>query len=48
MTANFVDSSKAVTRISANMADVGTLEMEALMAELRPRMDSIFRRSATT
>ncbi|HCC63900.1 MAG TPA: transporter, partial [Flavobacteriales bacterium] len=42
VTANFVDSSKTVTRISANMADVGTLEMEALMAELRPRMDSIF------
>lgn len=42
VTSNFVDSSRTVTRISANMADVGTLEMETLMSELQPRMDSIF------
>ena len=29
VTNNFVDSTKTVTRVSANMADVGTLEMEA-------------------
>ena len=39
---SFVDSTGRSTRISANMKDVGTLEMESLMAELRPRMDSIF------
>jgi len=42
VTANFVDSTRTVTRVSAQMADVGTLEMDALMADLRPRMDSIF------
>ena len=42
VTNNFVDSTKTVTRVSANMADIGTLEMEALMADLQPRIDSIF------
>ena len=42
VTSNFVDSTRTVTRVSANMADVGTLEMEELMASLRPRIDSIF------
>jgi hypothetical protein len=42
VTNNFVDSTKTVTRVSANMADIGTLEMEALMANLQPRIDSIF------
>lgn len=42
VTSNFVDSARTVTRVSANMADVGTLEMEELMASLRPRIDSIF------
>ena len=37
-----MDSTKTLTRVSANMADVGTLEMEALMADLQPRIDSIF------
>jgi predicted RND superfamily exporter protein len=39
---NFFDSTKAVTRVSTQMADIGTLEMAALMEELRPRLDSIF------
>ena len=39
---SFIDSTGRSTRISANMKDVGTLEMESLMADLRPRMDSIF------
>ena len=39
---NFFDSTKAVTRVSTQMADIGTLEMAALMDELRPRLDSIF------
>ena len=42
VTNNFVESTKTVTRVSANMADIGTLEMEALMANLQPRIDSIF------
>ena len=42
VTNNFVDSTKTVTRVSANMADIGTLEMEALMADLQPRIDRIF------
>jgi len=39
---NFLDSSKTITRISAQIADIGTLEMDALMNDLRPRIDSIF------
>ena len=39
---NFFDTTKAVTRVSTQMADVGTIEMAALMSELRPRIDSIF------
>ena len=39
---NFMDSAKSVTRISAQMADIGTIEMRDLMNELRPRIDSIF------
>ncbi|MDE0721744.1 MAG: MMPL family transporter, partial [Flavobacteriales bacterium] len=39
---NFLDSSKTITRISAQIADIGTLEMDALLDNLRPRMDSIF------
>ena len=31
-----------MTRISTQMADVGTLEMRDLMLELRPRLDSLF------
>jgi hypothetical protein len=37
----FFDSTKAVTRISAQMADIGTRDMDLLMADLRPRLDSI-------
>jgi len=39
---NFLNSSKNITRISAQMADIGTLEMDALLTDLRPRIDSIF------
>jgi uncharacterized protein len=42
VTRNFLDSSKTITRISARMADVGTIEMDELMDDLRPRIDSIF------
>jgi len=39
---NFLDSTRAITRISVQMADVGTLEMRELLDEVRPRVDSIF------
>ena len=42
VTKSFVDSTRSVTRVSAQMADVGTLEMDVLMDELQPRIDSIF------
>ncbi|MGY8884499.1 MAG: efflux RND transporter permease subunit, partial [Flavobacteriales bacterium] len=42
VTRNFLDSSKTITRISAQIADIGTIEMDELMADLRPRIDSIF------
>jgi hypothetical protein len=39
---NFFDSTQSMTRISTQMADVGTLEMRDLLLEIRPRLDSIF------
>ncbi|MCW3084201.1 MAG: patched family protein [Bacteroidetes bacterium] len=38
----FVDSSKRYTRVSFQMADVGSVEIKRLVAELKPRIDSIF------
>lgn len=38
----FVDSTKSMTRITAQIADIGTKEMDRLMLELKPRIDSIF------
>lgn len=40
--ASFIDSAKQVTRVSFQMKDVGTDEMDRLLAEIRPRVDSIF------
>jgi hypothetical protein len=42
VTRNFMDSTKAITRISAQMADIGTYEMDYLLDDLKPRIDSIF------
>lgn len=39
---SFIDSNRQVTRVSVQMADIGSLKMEKLMNELRPRVDSIF------
>tara|TARA_B100001057_G_scaffold500177_1_gene613937 strand:+ start:485 stop:3016 length:2532 start_codon:yes stop_codon:yes gene_type:complete len=39
---NFFDSTRAVTRVSVQMADVGTIEMRELLKEVRSRADSIF------
>jgi uncharacterized protein len=39
---SFIDSTKQFTRISFQMADVGTKEMNRLLADIRPRVDSLF------
>ncbi len=39
---SFIDSTRQFTRVSVQMADIGSLKMETLMNELRPRVDSIF------
>lgn len=38
----FVDSSKQITRISFQMADVGTKQMDSILNSLKPKVDSIF------
>jgi predicted RND superfamily exporter protein len=38
----FIDSSRRMTRVSFQMADVGSLTMKKLMKEIQPRVDSIF------
>jgi len=39
---SFIDSAKQVTRVSFQVKDVGTDEMDRLLAKIRPRIDSIF------
>jgi predicted RND superfamily exporter protein len=39
---SFIDSTKQQTRISFQMADVGTKHMDSLMASILPQVDSIF------
>lgn len=38
----FLDSTKSKTRIITQIADIGTLEMDKLMSDIKPRIDSIF------
>lgn len=38
----FVDSTKRYTRVSIQMADIGSIEMKKLLAEIKPKIDSIF------
>lgn len=38
----FVDSARSTTRVTAQMADIGTTEMDKLLGTLRPKVDSIF------
>ncbi|MFM2201375.1 MAG: hypothetical protein RL040_575 [Bacteroidota bacterium] len=38
----FLDSTKSMTRITAQVADIGTKEMDRLMSEIKPQIDSIF------
>lgn len=40
--ATFIDSTKRLTRVSFQMADVGSERMKELANELRPKVDSIF------
>jgi predicted RND superfamily exporter protein len=39
---SFLDSTRQITRVSVQMADVGSVRMEELINELQPRVDSIF------
>lgn len=41
----FIDSSQSLTRVSVQMSDVGSRKMKTLLAELSPRVDSIFDKS---
>lgn len=38
----FVDSAGQITRVSVQMADVGSIRMKEFVKEIRPRVDSIF------
>ncbi|MDQ3046512.1 MAG: MMPL family transporter, partial [Bacteroidota bacterium] len=38
----FIDSTKRYTRVTIQMKDIGSIEMEKLVAELTPRVDSVF------
>lgn len=41
-TSSFIDSTRQFTRISVQMADIGTVEMQRIRDDVRPRIDSIF------
>ena len=38
----YLDSTKRYTRVSFQMADIGTKHMDSLMAKIHPKIDSIF------
>jgi uncharacterized protein len=38
----FIDTSRTITRVTAQMADIGTTEMDILIKKLRPKIDEIF------
>lgn len=38
----FLDSTKRYTRVSVQMADIGSIKMKSLVNELHPRIDSVF------
>jgi predicted RND superfamily exporter protein len=38
----FLDSTKRLTRVTTQVADIGTKEMDRLMADIKPKIDSIF------
>jgi predicted RND superfamily exporter protein len=39
---SFIDSTKQYTRVSIQMADVGSTKIKTLLNEIKPRVDSIF------
>lgn len=39
---SFLDSTRQITRVSFQMADVSTNQMDSLMKKIRPKVDSIF------
>lgn len=39
---SYLDSTKRYTRVSFQMADIGTRHMDSLMTQIHPRIDSIF------
>lgn len=39
---SYLDSTGSITRVTAQMADVGSNRMETILSELRPQVDSIF------
>jgi predicted RND superfamily exporter protein len=39
---SFIDSTQQITRVSFQMADIGTKEMNRLLSSIRPQVDSIF------
>jgi len=41
-TRSFFDSTKQYTRVSVQMADIGTTEMKRIKDDIRPKIDSIF------
>ena len=42
MVNSFLDKNRQVTRVSYQMADIGSIRLKAVMANLRPRLDSLF------
>jgi predicted RND superfamily exporter protein len=42
MEKTFLDSTKTLTRVTTHVADIGTVEMDRLMREIKPQIDSIF------
>ncbi len=42
LTSAFIDTAKQVTRVSVQMADIGTIAMDDLIHGLEPKIDSIF------
>jgi uncharacterized protein len=38
----FIDSNRQITRVSVQMADIGSVRMKELVKELKPKVDSIF------
>jgi predicted RND superfamily exporter protein len=45
---SFIDSNKSKARISMNMADIGSRRLPALLARIRPKVDSLFDKNKFT